>query len=81
MPANRDKRGPYNRRPVEQRGFAGKEPRVIKSFWADYNMDQIINMTAEELDIAIDKYLEEFAYRQIKNNKRWDWPTLQVHTR
>ena len=81
MPANRDKRGPYNRRPIEQRGFAGKESRVIKSFWTEYTMDQVLIMTPEELDLAIDKYLDGFAYRQIKNNKRWNWPTLQVHTR
>ena len=75
------KRAPYNTKPVELRGFAGKEPRMVKSFWTTYNMDQVIAMTPEELDIAIDKYLEDFAYRQIKNDKRWNWPTLRVHSR
>lgn len=79
MPANRGKRAPYNRKPVEPRGFVGKEPRVVKSFWATYTMDQVIAMTPEELDLAVDTFLDEFAYRQIKNDKRWNWPTLQVH--
>lgn len=81
MPANKNKRGPYNRRPVEQRGIVGKEPRVYKSFWTEYTMDQVITMTPEELDLAIDTFLEGFAHRQIKNDKRWDWPVLQVHSR
>jgi|Laugrefa1bdmlbdn_1035148.scaffolds.fasta_scaffold02070_9 hypothetical protein len=79
MPANRGKRAPYNRKPVEPRGFGGSEPRVVKSFWTIYSMDQVIAMTQEELDSAIDTFLDQFAYRQIKNDKRWNWPTLQVH--
>lgn len=75
----RSKRGPYNRRPIESRGVYGREPRVIKSFWTENTMDQVLIMTPEELDLAIDKYLEEFAKRQIKNDKRWNWPTLQLH--
>jgi len=75
------KRAPYKTKPVEPRGFAGQEPRMIKSFWSTYTMDQVIAMTPEELDVAIDKYLDDFAHRQIKNDKRWNWPTLQVHSR
>jgi hypothetical protein len=37
-------------------------------------MDQIETMTQEELDLAIDKYLDAFIERQIKNNKRWNFP-------
>lgn len=79
MPANRNKRGPYNRKVIDQRGVRGREPRVIKSFWTENTMDQVITMTTEEIDQAIDKFLDGFAHRQIKNNKRWNWPTLQVH--
>lgn len=75
----RSKRGPYNRKPIESRGLYGREPRVIKSFWTENTMDQVLAMTQEELDLVIDKYLDEFANRQIKNDKRWNWPILQVH--
>jgi hypothetical protein len=44
-------------------------------------MDQVMAMTPEELDQAIDKFIDDFAYRQTKNNKRWDFPLLQIHTR
>jgi hypothetical protein len=70
----RTKREPYKKRPVDERGRVGKEPSAVKSFWADYNMDQVMAMTPEELDIAIDKSLEDFAARQLKANKKWDWP-------
>jgi len=64
----------YNMRAVEERGITYKEPILIKSFWKDYTMDQVLNMTDEELIQAIDKYLDEFAARQIKNDKAWDFP-------
>jgi hypothetical protein len=64
----------YNMRAVEQRGITYKEPILIKSFWRDYTMDQVQNMTDEELIQAIDKYLDEFSARQLKNYKNWDWP-------
>jgi hypothetical protein len=81
MPANIGKRAPYKYRTVEQRGVVGKEPRLYKGFWTVYNMDQVMTMTPEELDQAIDKFIDDFAYRQTKNNKRWDFPLLQIHTR
>ncbi len=65
---------PYNIKPIESRGQAGKENALIKSFWKDYTMDQILVMTPEELDIAIDKSIEDFIQRQYKHNKRWDFP-------
>lgn len=67
-------RDDYNIRPVEERGKKGPEPLVIKAFWKDYSMDQILNMTDEELIQAIDKSLDDFQARQLKYNKGWDWP-------
>ncbi len=67
-------RKPYNMRTVEERGITYKEPILIKSFWKDYTMDQVLNMTDEELIQAIDKFIDEFAARQIKNDKTWDFP-------
>ena len=43
------KRAPYNTKPVELRGVLGHEARVIKSFWTQHTMDQVISMTQEEL--------------------------------
>jgi len=81
MPANRGKRGPYNKRAIEQRGVTEKEARVFKAFWTDYNMDQVMVMTPEELDQAIDKFLDIYSQRQIKNDKRWNFPLIQGHSR
>ena len=68
------KRDPYNTRPIEMRGVKGREPRVIKAFWKDYTMDEVIAMTDEELIQAIDKCLDQFQARQIKYDKQWSWP-------
>ena len=67
-------RAPYNVKPQEMRGKKGKEPVVVKSFWKDYTMDQVMAMTDEEILQAIDKSLDEFEMRQLKHNKEWNWP-------
>lgn len=67
-------RRPYNMKAVEQRGVTYKEPIIIKSFWKEYNMDQVQAMSDEELIQAIDKFLEGFIYRQMKMTKGWDFP-------
>jgi hypothetical protein len=71
---NKGLRAPYNFKPIEERGITYKEPIIIKSFWKEYNMDKVQNMTDEELIQAIDKYLDGFIYRQQKGNKAWDFP-------
>lgn len=64
----------YNLKAVETRGITYKEPIMIKSFWKEYGMNQIEQMTDEELNEAIDKFLEGFIYRQKKQKKDWDFP-------
>jgi hypothetical protein len=64
----------YNIRPVEQRGITYKEPVIIKSFWKEYSMDQIMSMSDEEIIEAVDRYLDEFIHRQNKRDKQWNFP-------
>jgi hypothetical protein len=64
----------YNLKAVEPRGITYREPWIIKSFWKEYGMNQIEQMSDEELSQAIDKFLEEFIYRQKKQKKDWDFP-------
>ncbi len=64
----------YNIKAVEPRGKTYKEPVIIKSFWQNHTMDQVIAMSDEEIMQAIDKYLEGFIHRQKKVNKHWDFP-------
>ena len=68
------KRNAYNTRAIEMRGVSGREPRVIKAFWKDYTMDEVLAMTDEELIQAIDKCLDQFEQRQLKYDKNWSWP-------
>jgi hypothetical protein len=67
-------RKPYNMKAVESRGITYKEPLMIKSFWKEHNMDQVQDMSDEEIIQAIDKFLEGFIYRQMKMKKDWDFP-------
>lgn len=78
-PRKKGIRAPYNYKAVEPRGISYKEPIIIKSFWKEYSMDQVQNMTDEELIQAIDKYLEGFIYRQSKQNKLWDYPVKKEY--
>lgn len=75
-PRKKNVRAPYNYRPYEERGLikAGTEPNVVKNFWKEYGMNQIEQMSDEELIEAIDKYLDQFIYRQLKVSKAWDFP-------
>lgn len=76
---NKGIRKPYNFKAVEPRGITYKEPIIIKSFWKEYNMDQVQAMSDEEIIQAIDKYLEGFIYRQSKQNKFWDFPVKKEY--
>lgn len=73
-PRKKPAQGKYKLRAVEERGKTYKEPVIIKSFWQDYNMDQVMNMSDEEIIQAIDKFLEAFIKRQQKVSKLWDFP-------
>lgn len=64
----------YNLKAVEPRGITYKEPLMIKSFWKEYGMNQIEQMTDEELNEAIEKFMDGFIYRQKKQKKDWDFP-------
>ena len=68
------KRGTYKTRPIEKRGIQKKEPRVTKSFWRNHNMDDIMQMTDEELSLTVDKFMDNYIEINIKRNPRWFFP-------
>lgn len=67
---------PYNYKKVEDRGLVGRENAVVKSFWKEYTMDQVLAMTPEQLDIEIDLSIDRFVERQFKWNKHWNFPNF-----
>lgn len=67
-------RAPYNSRPIEMRGKAGAEPTVMRAFWTDYTMDEVMAMTDEEVMQAIDKSLNSFVERQKNLDPNWHFP-------
>lgn len=70
-----------NVRPLELRGKTYKEPVILGSFWRDHTMDQILNMSDEEVMEAINIHLDGMIARAIKNDKKWDFPILDAYLR
>lgn len=68
------KRGSYNVKKIESRGKVKAENKVISRFWRDYTMDQVLSMSEEELDKAIDKHIDEFAARRLAIDPHWNFP-------
>lgn len=70
----RSKRAPYNRKKVDETGKTGPEYVVQKSFWTEHKVSDMMNITGEELDQTIDKFMDAFIARQLKGNKFWNFP-------
>jgi hypothetical protein len=83
-PSKPPKKAPIRKnkvRTLETRGITYKEPAFIGSFWRDYTMDQIQNMSDEEVMQAIDIFLDKLIARAIKNDKNWNFPILDAYLR
>ena len=68
-------------RTLETRGITYKEPAFIGSFWRDHTMDQIQNMSDEEVMQTIDIFLDKLIGRALKNDKNWNFPILDAYLR
>lgn len=68
------KRGKYKTNPIEKRGIQKKEARVMKSFWKNHNMDDIMQMTDEELSLTVDKFMDKYVEIQISRDPMWHFP-------
>jgi hypothetical protein len=68
------KRAAYKTKPVELRGKTQSEPHVMKAFWQENNMDEMITLTPEEIDKKIDAFLEVLEAKNIKRLSSWWYP-------
>jgi hypothetical protein len=75
-----------SRRPIkyntsyDESGRVGKEAPVIKSFWRENKMVDIIQLSEEEIDARIEIALANFAKRQLKDDPNWWYPDLGKKT-
>lgn len=67
-------------RTYDETGKVGQENMVIRAFWRDHKMSDIIKLTAKELDKAIESSLEAFRVKQSKNNPQWWYPEISKKT-
>lgn len=76
----RGKRGKYQKlNPMEPRGLPegkNREYNVQKSFWRRHKMEDIITLSGEELDAAIDKFFEVYEATQKKHDRLWWYPEV-----
>jgi hypothetical protein len=68
-------------RTLETRGISYKEPVLIGSFWRDHTMDQIQDMTDEEVNQTIETFLDKMIARAIKNDRLWSFPITDSYLR
>lgn len=70
---------PY-RRTYDEAGKTGRENMVIRAFWRENKMSDIIKLTAQQLDKAIESSLEAFRLKQSKKNPQWWYPEISKTT-
>lgn len=61
----------------DETGRTEKEVWPVKSFWCDYTMEQVMQMSEKEWEEAIDASLDRYAAERMRLNKTWDWPIPQ----
>jgi len=66
------KRVSYNSK-VDTTGKTVKENGLLKSFWSNHKMEDMIKLTQEQLDAEILLWMDEFEMAQKKRNKFWTW--------
>ena len=67
-------------RTYDETGKTSKENKVIRAFWRDNKMSDIIKLTAQQLDKAIESSLEAFRLKQSKRNPQWWYPEISKTT-
>lgn len=58
----------------DERGKKGPENMVIRSFWRENKMEDIIKLGSKKLDQVIDNMLENYQKIQIKRDPNWWYP-------
>lgn len=64
----------------DETGKVGKENFAIKAFWRDNKMEDVIQLTQEEIDAKIEESLTKYAKTQLADNHNWWYPELGGRT-
>lgn len=62
---------------IDITGKTHKENPLLNNFWANHKMEDIINLTIEELDAKIAIWIEKYEALQKSRVKRWSWPSFK----
>ena len=72
-------RGPYKSN-HDDTGKAGKENAVLRSFWKTHKVEDIMIMSDEEFEAALELFYEQYEARQTDKNPRWNYPIVDKST-
>jgi len=64
----------------DESGKKKKENMVIRAFWRENKVVDMIKLSPKQLDKVIDAMLEKYQARQLKNNPNWWYPELDGKT-
>jgi hypothetical protein len=73
------KRKTYNLK-KETRGKVGKENNLARAFWGANSMDQMMQLSGQELEDHLEAWFQEFQARAIKRDPSWWYPSLPTKT-
>lgn len=76
---DKNKRGKY-KSTKDISGKVSKEPPLISAFWKVHKVSDMMLLTIEEVDQAIDQWMEEYVARRIKIDKNWNFPSIPTKT-
>ena len=60
----------------DQTGKVDKENFAIKAFWRENKMEDVMQLTEEEVDAKIEEALAKYAKIQLADNPMWWYPEL-----
>lgn len=69
----------YKSKPIEPRGKQKDESRMMKSFWKNHQMDDVITWTTAELESKLEAFFQAYEDRRIKLDPHWWYPEDPAH--
>jgi len=54
------------------------EPKVVKSFWRDNLVSDIMKLSEAELEEKLNKFFIKYEAKQLKQNPKWWYPEKNV---
>ena len=64
----------YKTKKPDNTGKQDKENLLLKSFWKDHTVKDMMELTNQELETVADNFLTAYVAVQLSRNKKWNFP-------